>query len=438
MNYPTRSIREGFKPVPAEQLDAAILKSNVILTKLLNGRSPDRILIAFSGGKDSIVVAGLAVAKGIRTAHCETAFCFPKDVAQYKDIAEKIGLNCDFAASLDIEWLQHHQEMIFGPLPMLSKYYAARQQRGVAKRAKSMHAQAVIYGRRHEENTVPDTIYTRRDNLTQCNPIAHWTHEEVWTYVLQSGWGYPSIYEHPVGRLNGAASWPEVSEELSRADGYNHLEIIHDYDPTVLPAIRHWRPDVDAFLKGKEMPDTKKTKHPLEQIEWVDPQTLHANDYNPNHVAPVELELLRLSILADGWTQPIVARADGEIVDGFHRWTLGSKDKSVREASGGLVPVVRIAPSTIENQMMATIRHNRARGQHNVRQMSSIVLKLREAMADEDIASMLGMEDEEIDRLSDLAGMIQRGSAEGFNAGWVPDDSAREAGEAVADGDGPA
>src|ERR1700733_13828604 len=114
-------------------------------------------------------------------------------------------------------------------------------------------------------------------------------------------------------------------------------------------------------------------KQPISQVEWVDPKDLHANDYNPNHVAPPEMKLLRISILEDGWTQPIVIqRRDDEIADGFHRWTLGSTDPDIIEMSEGLVPCV-VVDSDPSQQKMTTIRHNRARGTHHAVRMADIV-----------------------------------------------------------------
>jgi ParB-like chromosome segregation protein Spo0J len=163
-------------------------------------------------------------------------------------------------------------------------------------------------------------------------------------------------------------------------------------------------------------------KQPVSTVEWIDPKTLSANLYNPNHVAPPELELLKLSIMEDGWTQPIVARADGQIVDGFHRWRLATTDKQVAALTGGLVPVVRLAPRTNADQMMSTIRHNRARGTHGVLKMADIVRSLADEfkLPEEEIMRRLGMEDEEVERLLDTGGMVKRGSASVFANGWVP------------------
>lgn len=164
---------------------------------------------------------------------------------------------------------------------------------------------------------------------------------------------------------------------------------------------------------------TTVSAQPVANIEWVDRNELYANDYNPNHVAPPELKLLKTSILEDGWTQPIVARPDGEIVDGFHRWEL-SADPEIAKQTGGMVPVARIEPSR-ENQMMSTIRHNRARGQHVILRLADIVAALIKAdMTEDEICALLGMEDEEVERLADSRGMTVRGSKDDFNQGWKP------------------
>jgi ParB-like chromosome segregation protein Spo0J len=160
---------------------------------------------------------------------------------------------------------------------------------------------------------------------------------------------------------------------------------------------------------------------PVTHIEWVDPLTLTANDYNPNHVAPPELELLRTSMIADGWTQPLVATAQGEIVDGFHRWTLAQRDPAIATLGSGLVPVARLDAER-GDRMAATIRHNRARGQHAVRPMAAIVRELVEALDydTERVCTILGMESEEVERLLDHSGMLVRGSSDEFGPGWKP------------------
>ena len=154
-------------------------------------------------------------------------------------------------------------------------------------------------------------------------------------------------------------------------------------------------------------------KQPVNKVEWIDRNELNANDYNPNHVAPPELELLKTSIIEDGWTQPIVILSDKTIVDGFHRWTL-SNDPEVSAMTDGKVPVVTVDFDK-DHRMMSTIRHNRARGTHAV---------LEDNLSDKEIMERLSMEEEELERLLDNSGMTIRGTKQidGFGKSWVPTD----------------
>jgi ParB-like chromosome segregation protein Spo0J len=121
---------------------------------------------------------------------------------------------------------------------------------------------------------------------------------------------------------------------------------------------------------------------PVDFVEWVKNTEVHANDYNPNSVAPVEMELLKVSITADGYTQPIVSAVSEkgrEVVDGFHRHRVGKEDADIQSRVHGYLPLVKIRESQIDkgDRMAATIRHNRARGKHKVESMSDIVVELK-------------------------------------------------------------
>jgi ParB-like chromosome segregation protein Spo0J len=166
---------------------------------------------------------------------------------------------------------------------------------------------------------------------------------------------------------------------------------------------------------------SKTDTQPVSRVQWVPRGKLRSNAYNPNRVAPPELDLLRLSILEDKWTQPIVVLPDHTIIDGFHRWTV-SADPAIRAMTGGLVPVVTVDADPV-HRMMSTVRHNRARGTHAVLRMAEIVRGMVEAgLAADEICTRLGMEDEELERLLDRSGMTVRGTAgvNGFGRAWVP------------------
>lgn len=163
---------------------------------------------------------------------------------------------------------------------------------------------------------------------------------------------------------------------------------------------------------------------PVDFVRWVHSEAVRANDYNPNSVAPPEMELLRVSIMADGYTQPIVTHSeDGAltVVDGFHRNRVGKECADVRDRVHGYLPVVQIKESQIDkgDRMAATIRHNRARGKHRVDAMSDIIVELkRRFWSDEKIAKQLGMEPDEVLRLAQITGLASLFAGREFSEAW--------------------
>jgi ParB-like chromosome segregation protein Spo0J len=162
-------------------------------------------------------------------------------------------------------------------------------------------------------------------------------------------------------------------------------------------------------------------KQPISNVEWVPFENLQANDYNPNFVYTSELTLLKISLLEDGWTAPIIARRNGDLVDGYHRWWLMT-DPQVNAMTDGKVPVVYLTETDPAHQIMSTIRHNRARGAHIVLSMAEVVHRLidDEGMSQEEVMARLQMEFEEVDRLYDRGDMLKRGSEPELGKGWVP------------------
>lgn len=163
---------------------------------------------------------------------------------------------------------------------------------------------------------------------------------------------------------------------------------------------------------------------PVDFVKWVPAGSVTANDYNPNSVAPPEMELLRVSIMADGYTQPIVANAEESgliVVDGFHRTRVGKECQDVFERVRGFLPVVQIKESQTDrgDRMAATVRHNRARGKHRVDAMSDIIVELkRRFWSDEKISRELGMEPDEVLRLAQITGLSSLFENREFSEAW--------------------
>jgi ParB-like chromosome segregation protein Spo0J len=163
---------------------------------------------------------------------------------------------------------------------------------------------------------------------------------------------------------------------------------------------------------------------PVDCVLWVDNSEVFANDYNPNSVAPPEMELLRTSISADGYTQPIVTYPDDgkyTVVDGFHRHRVGKECKDINERVHGYLPIVKINESREDrgDRIASTIRHNRARGKHKVDAMSDIVCELKKRnWKDEKIAKELGMEPDEVLRLYQISGLAELFKDKEFSGAW--------------------
>lgn len=147
----------------------------------------------------------------------------------------------------------------------------------------------------------------------------------------------------------------------------------------------------------------KKLSSPLSTLQWVDRGRVKPNDYNPNKVSKQNLELLKQSILTNGWTLPIVVRPDFTIIDGFHRWTVAGEDP-LKSMLDGKVPVVIVEHKDKAGNIYGTVTHNRARGTHLLEPMKAIVRELMgEGKSVEEIGKQLGMRPEEIFRLSDFS-----------------------------------
>lgn len=163
---------------------------------------------------------------------------------------------------------------------------------------------------------------------------------------------------------------------------------------------------------------------PVDCVLWVPKDRVRANDYNPNSVAPPEMQLLACSIDEDGYTQPIVAWEvpDGyEIVDGFHRHRVGKENADICQRVHGYLPVTLInaEKSDKADRIASTIRHNRARGKHSVDAMTEIVIELkRRNWTKERIAKHLGMDADEILRLTQISGLVEMFKDAEFSASW--------------------
>ncbi len=215
---------------------------------------------------------------------------------------------------------------------------------------------------------------------------------------------------------------PDVTYILDNNDPH-YFEAIEE---TVLICV------FDPPLQGQEVHDSEgsypaKPKSPVYYVKSVPIEKVTANDYNPNKVAPPEMELLKTSIIEDGYTQPVVTVYDAEsdkyvVIDGFHRFLVLRDNQEIRDREDGMLPVV-VLDKEMHNRMASTIRHNRARGTHNIELMSTIVSELVEmGKSDGWICKHIGMSKDELLRLKQITGVAALFQNNDFSKSWNAED----------------
>ena len=185
--------------------------------------------------------------------------------------------------------------------------------------------------------------------------------------------------------------------------------------------------DIDEKVKmlnliRTNIADISPFEEPVDCVRWIPTDKVKANEYNPNRVASTEMKLLHTSIKLDGYTQPIVAykldNGEYEVVDGFHRNRVGKEYKDINKRIHGYLPLV-ILDKPLDERIGSTIRHNRARGTHQIRSMSEIVIDLSKAgWTDEEICKKIGMELDEVIKLKQITGLKEAFQNHEFSKSW--------------------
>lgn len=199
--------------------------------------------------------------------------------------------------------------------------------------------------------------------------------------------------------------------------------LIHDY---LIKLSFEQRVEAINILKATLSVHSPFMQHPVDCVQWVKMNHIKMNDYNPNTMSPAEVKLLRTSLIQNGYTQPIVvyddARGNYIVVDGAHRFAAGYKTPELVETLKGYTPVVKVNKENNSRQerMAATVRHNRARGQHRIEGMMDIVIELnRRGWNDEKISKELGMEPDEVLRMRQLSGLTELFADADFSQAWT-------------------
>lgn len=212
----------------AQDIKRHIDAAKVVIQRAME-KSKKQVL-AYSGGKDSIVVCHIARSLGIKAAVCETSFYFERQLDNVKDIARILDLDVHWMCSLDVNWLRKHPQVLFSNDSKIRGWsFAERQQKTVKRFAKQYNFDCQIFGRRTEENSVKDVLYTTTAGL-QCHPIRTWNTEMVWQYLKEHNLPVPWIYSTRIAEHGG--NGPFYSMQKRNYGGEeNCWQIVSALDP---------------------------------------------------------------------------------------------------------------------------------------------------------------------------------------------------------------
>ena len=215
----------------------------------------------------------------------------------------------------------------------------------------------------------------------------------------------------------------EIKPDVTYVLDNNDPHYFEAFEETVLICV--FNPPLTGKEVHQEDGSYKKDSYdsPVYDVKSVPISQVQANDYNPNTVAPPEMALLETSIWEDGYTQPVVTVYDPEndmyiVVDGFHRFLILRDSKRIREREKGMLPIV-VLKKDMSDRIASTIRHNRARGSHNIELMSNIVSELVEmGKGDRWICRHIGMTPDELLRLKQITGVAALFQNRDFSMSW--------------------
>ncbi len=213
----------------------------------------------------------------------------------------------------------------------------------------------------------------------------------------------------------------EISEDVVYVLDKHDKHTFQALENTVLISV--FNPPLSGAEVHDESGSYPPAASPVYGVRPIHIDDVVANDYNPNKVAPPEMKLLETSIWEDGYTQPVVTFFDEStgkyvVVDGFHRFLILRDCERIREREKGMLPVV-VIHKDMSDRMASTIRHNRARGSHNVELMSVIVSELVEmGKGDRWICEHIGMSADELLRMKQVTGLASLFRNRSFSDSW--------------------
>mgnify|MGYP003679039813 CR=1 FL=1 len=245
-NRPKFIPREKLANYDYAKLSKKIDEANKVIFSLLQASSHN--LIAYSGGKDCIVMTDLVRKQGIKDAVCEMSFTFKMAQEDIKKSSKHFDLNLSYTNGMSWDFLRRNQEYCAPVIKLQSKVYTMRQQKSVKGFAKKNKYTGIVYGRRTEENTVRKPLYQLANGQWQCHPLRDWTLEDVWAYIYKFNLPYPRLYHTEIGNKEGFTPYLLIPQNFD-----NVWKAIFEVEPDVVYKFAEFHTPAQKYLENRNL-----------------------------------------------------------------------------------------------------------------------------------------------------------------------------------------
>lgn len=221
-----------------------------LLERVANGlrTTGSQPILAFSGGKESVVCGHLVRRFGFRDAVRDSSYPFYRVESQIRDAASTLGLRVAHVDRFGPDWIWKNTQYLWPERAVQARYYRIAQHTTVARYAHGRHYRLVFFGRRRQTNCVPASVYSIASGMTHVLPLFDWTHEEVWSYIAKYDLPYNDIYDHDLGEKEGLTRWNMITPSMFNK---HPMRLIADYDPVTCERLLIAQPYLRRYLGGK-------------------------------------------------------------------------------------------------------------------------------------------------------------------------------------------
>lgn len=221
------------------------------ISEIMREAKGKKTAYGWSGGKDSIVLAELCKKAGITTGFFAYS---PLDYPDFVNWCLKnkpdgvIPMNTGY----DLEWLSHHQELLFAEGRIGQRWHQINQRGPFSRMFFDNHLDMLIVGHRVIDGNVcgENGFIRKQSGEIRYAPIRNWPHEVLLGFIHYNSLELPPIYSWKDGFVQGTHAWPEREFCKTVTQGYQE---VYDIDPSIvvnaatkLTSARHFLEEVQA------------------------------------------------------------------------------------------------------------------------------------------------------------------------------------------------